>query len=38
MREANRLQNVSMEADADFKRASGITRMTVKKGRKWWPF
>jgi len=38
MREANHLQNVSMQADADFKRASGTTRMTFKKGRKWWPF
>ena len=38
MREANKLQNVSMEADADFKRASGTTRLTVKKRSRWWPF
>jgi hypothetical protein len=38
MREANALQNVSMESNADFKRASGTTRITMKKGRKWWPF
>jgi len=38
MREANALQNVSMEGSADFKRASGTTRITVKKSRRWWPF
>ena len=38
MREASALQNVSLEASADFKRASGTTRMTVKKKSRWWPF
>ena len=37
MREASAL-NVSLEASADFKRASGTTRMTVKKKSRWWPF
>lgn len=38
IREASGLQNVSVEASADFKRASGTTRMTVKKKSRWWPF
>ena len=38
MREANNLANVSFDASADFKRASGTTRMTVKKKSRWWPF
>lgn len=38
MREANSLSNVHFEASGDFKRASGTTRMNVKKKSRWWPF
>lgn len=36
--EATRLRAKTVEMEGDFKRASGKTRITVKKGRWWWPF
>lgn len=36
--EATRLPGATVEMEADFKRATGKTRISVKKRRWWWPF
>jgi len=39
MRDTSKLETLTMEAEADFKRASGTTRISVKKkSNRWWPF